>query len=269
MEEHRILPKGADETKLVEDRILKLSRNVITPAEWLNMLFAAETVLPRQNGKRVKPFDLNLIELRSQPHMILFAAILQGVGSEDTYRTNRRYQLRDWLRITLSFAELSLYVVPPARLNYAVDLCLEAIRAKEPMDSVVLVNALSAVDIRVVRQLVSAQNIGQWSAVVTARLGESCDAGDEIQANNDSGDPSDPDDYEHWLTESQTLVKVASDFFDWSGREEPEALGRLMSLVNSVDRPPDPDGPEEEEQEHGGSSSPSSYWTLERMFEDL
>ena len=200
--------------------------------------------------------------------MILFAAILQAVGSEDTYRTNRRYQLRDWLRITLSFAELSLYVVPPARLDYAVDLCLAGIRAKEPMDSVVLVNALSEVDIRVVRQLVSAQNIGQWSAVVTARLDESCNAGDEIQANNDS-DPNHPDEYEQWLTESQTHVKVASDFFDWSGREEPEALGRLMSLVNSVDRPPDPDRPEDEEQEHGGSSSPSSYWTLERMFEDL
>jgi len=182
MEEHRISPIGSDETTLVEGRILALSRTVMTPADWLNLLSAAEAVLPRRNGKRAKASDLNLIGLRSQPHMVLFAAILQAMGSEETYRTNRRYQLRDWLRITLAFADVSLYVVPPARLRYAVDLCFAAIKAKVPMDSIVLVNALSEVDIRVVRQLVSAQNISQWSAVLAWSLKEKCEAGDGIQA---------------------------------------------------------------------------------------
>jgi hypothetical protein len=201
--------------------------------------------------------------------MVLFAAILQAMGSEETYRANRRYQLRDWLRITLAFADLSLYVIPPARLNYAVDLCFAAIKAKAPMDSIVLVNALSEVEIGVVRQLVSAQTISQWSAVLAGSLNEKCEAGDEIQAGNDMGEPYDPDDYEHWLTESQTLVKVAVDFCEWSACEEPEELPRLRSLVDRVDRPPDPEVPEDEEREHGRLSSPSSYWTLERMFEDL
>ena len=269
MEEHYVFPKGSDETKLVVGRILELSRNVITPADWLNLLSAAETVLPRRNGKLVKPSDLDLIALRSQPHMALFAAVLQAVGSEETYRANRRYQLRDWLRIARSFADLSLYVVPPAMLGYAVDLCLFAIKAKAPMDSIVTVNALSLVDTRVVRQLVSEVNLDKWSCALIERLEEVCGTGDEIQANNDGEDPFDPDVYENWLTESKTLVRDASEFYEWSAREEPEKLSLLRSLVDSVDRPPDPDVPEDEDREYGYISSPSSYWTLERMFEDL
>ena len=268
MEEHYLLPKGIDETKLVEDRILELSSIVLTPAEWLNLLSAAEAVLPRQKGKRVKPADLDLSALRSQPYMVLFAAVLRAVGTERTFKANRRYQLGDWIRIALSFADISLYVVPPARLDYAVDLCQAAMNAKNPMDAILLINVLSEIDIRVVRQLVAAQKIGEWSAVLIGRLEEQCERGDDIQAHNDD-EPYTPDEYEEWLTESQTLVEIASVFYKWSGREEPDDVPRLRHLVEHVDRPPEPYAPEDEDREYSGPSDPSSYWTLERMFEDL
>src|ERR1039458_9488848 len=140
MEEHLILPKTPEKTKLVADRILALSRTVVTPADWLNLLSAAESVLPRNKGKVPLPSEIDLVALASEPHMMLLATILRAVGSSETYRANRRYRLRDWLRIVVKFANLSMYVVPPAQLNYSVDLCMATLGAKEQMDSIVLLN---------------------------------------------------------------------------------------------------------------------------------
>lgn len=266
---HGISPRDRDETKLVERKILELSAVVVPPADWLNLLSAAESVLPKRNGKLVRPSDLNLMALRSEDSMILFAAILQAVGAETTYRTNRRYDMQAWVRIALRFADLSLYVVPPARLNYAVELCMAATSSQVNMDSLRLVNALSVVDIGVVRQLVSEQKIGEWSELIVSRLQERCEGGDDIQEHSDREEFYDPDDYEEWLTESRSLLEAARGFFEWSGGDEPDELSRLTYLVDTVEKPPDPDIPPYEERESYRPASPSSFWTLERMFEDL
>jgi len=273
MDEHYVLPKGSDETALVERRILALSSSVLTPAEWLNLLSAAETVLPRKDGKRLKPSDIDLVKLGSQPHMVLFRAILKALGSENTHKANRRYQLSDWTKIVSRFADLSMYVVPPSRLDYAVELCSAAISAESMMGGIRLVNALSAVDIRVVRQLVPRQKIKEWLAVLTGRLEDECATGDEIQTYNDD-EPFDPHafsdcpNYEDWLSTSENAIDATTDFCDWSDCEQPEELSQLKRLLNTVDTPTDRSAPEED-REYVRVASPSAYWSLERMFEDL
>jgi hypothetical protein len=116
---------------------------------------------------------------------------------------------------------------------------------------------------------VSAQKIGEWSVVLIRRLKKECERGEDIEVQNDGDEPYDPDDYEEWVSESQTLVEITTDFSEWSGWDEPEELLRLRHLIDSVERPPDLDVPGDEVREYSGPSSPSSYWTLERMFEDL
>ncbi|MGA2181536.1 MAG: hypothetical protein ABSH47_00775 [Bryobacteraceae bacterium] len=278
MENHSILPQGADEIRLVEERILALSGTVLTVAEWLNLMAAAGTALPRQNGKQKNPSDVDLMALRDKPQMRLFAALLRAIGAEGTYNNNRRYTLLEWARLVERFAELSVYVVPPARLEYAADLCQHAIRAatKTPWESILLMNALSEVDIRVVRQLVSAQVLNEWSEILEGTIKENCEIGEDIEARSDdldlpseSDEPSLRDKYDQWSSESEETIAAATGFYGWSGRQEPADLSQLRELTSRVDRPPYPDTSDEDDREYGRSTSPSSYWTLERMFEDL
>jgi hypothetical protein len=137
------------------------------------------------------------------------------------------------------------------------------------MEAISLINAVSDVEPRVVRQLVSAQKIAEWSTAILSKITEKCEFGEGIQYGNDNDEPLPPEDYEEWSTDSSRVVERAAQFYEWSGGEEPEALHNLRHLLDSVERPPDPEDDEPEEPERSSGVSSSDYWTLEKMFEDL
>ena len=269
MEEHYVLPKGTDESKLVEERIRGLSNAVLTAEEWLSLLAAAETLLPHNGRRRVRASDLDLDSLGRKPRMRLFRAVLDAVGAADTYNASRRYVLRDWLAIVRTFSTLSLYVVPPPSLGYAVNLCKSAMDSKETMTSISIISVLSEIDIRVVRQLVSGEKLDEWSVSLGERLSEQRREGEDIQSRDDDVDPYPPDDYDDWLAASERVISIADDFYRWSGRKELDDLGNLKDLIENVDRPSEPEEDEHNESRYVRATSPANYWTLERMFEDL
>ncbi len=193
--------------------------------------------------------------------MRLLEAILRAGGAPDTFSTNRRYSLLEWAGIVRRFSELSLYTLPPAPLGYAVVLCGAAINTVQPMQSISLINALSEVEPRVVRQLVSAQKIAEWSTVILSSIREQSESGEAIQYGNDHREPVSPDDYEEWSNESERMIQRATEFYEWSGGEESEALLDLRQLHESVERPPHPDEYEADEPEQSPSFSSSTYWT--------
>jgi hypothetical protein len=263
MGDHSIRPEGPAELDLVEGRILALSAQVVTAADWLSLMAAAETVLPRAGGKRIQARDLDLVGLQNEPKMRLVAAILNSVASENTYKTNRRYSVQDWAQIATQFAELSLYLLPPARLEFAVELCRDAIAEKSPMRAILLANALSEIDIRVLRQSIPIGVIKSWSDELIEELGDKC----SVESIDEES--WQPDEYDEWLKESKRLVSVAGKFYRWCVVKEPDDLIRLSALMTTVERPPEPDVSQDEEQEVSQVPAASSYWTFERMFEDL
>jgi len=269
VDDHFVRPTNAEESKLVEDRILGLTDAVLTPDEWLGLLSAAETLLPRKRGKLVAASDLDLASLGARPSMSLYRAILLAVGARGTYNANQRYRLSDWVAIARNFSVLSMYVVPPPGLAYAVQLCRAAIAASDVLDSVLVVNILSEIDIRVVRQLVSAKKMEEWSDSLTDRLREKCGEGEDIERSNDDRDSYDPDRYDDWLAGAERLIPIARDFYQWSGLQEPAELRDLGHLTDVVEKPRDPEPDDLDDSEYVRDPGPSNYWTLEKIFEDL
>ena len=269
MNEHYIIPQGPEELASTENRILQLPSIVLQSSEWLNVMVAAETVLPRREGKRLEAAELNLRALMSRPQMRLFAAILGAAGKRATYATNKRYRISEWTSIVERFAYLSLYVVPPAQLEYSGDLCSLALNEKYTRAAIRLVNVVSEIEPRIVRQLVSRGKIKMWSAELEAILKEKCSDGEDIDAANSSDEPHSPDDYYEWRSASEAIVELAYKFYGWTDENAPDELGRLDHFIKNVERPPDPESPDDGDRAYIRESSESSYWTLERMFEDL
>ena len=264
MGEHFIRPEGLAEVDLVKSRILMLSAQVVTATDWLSLLAAAETILPRAGSRRIQARDLDLVALRKEPKMRLFAAILDSLGSENTYKTNSRYSVQDWTKIISKFSELSLYLLPPARLDFAVELCRDAVADKFQMGAILLANALSEIDLRVLHQLVPMRTIERWSSALIEELSDKCSVGDSIDQESWQ-----PDEYDEWLKESNRLVFIAGAFYRWCGVEEPEEMIRLGELMVVVERPVEPDVFLDEDHEVSRIPTASNYWTFERMFEDL
>jgi len=141
-------------------------------------------------------------------------------------------------------------------------------KRSQPPQSISLINALSEVEPRVVRQLVSTQKMAEWSTLILSSTKEQSESGEAIQYGNDHREPVSPDDYEEWSNESERIVERATQFYEWSGGQEPEALNDLRQLLESVERPADPEDDQAEEPKQPSSVSSSSFWTLEKIFED-
>ncbi len=269
LHDHFVAPQGTEETDILEQRILRLSTSVLTVAEWLALLAAAETLLPRRSRGLVPPVELDLIDLRSRSWMRLFAAVICAVASKETYRSNRRYGLSDWTAIVLKFSKLSMYVVPAASLSYAVELCLTALRSGSAEAAIRCVNALYTVDPRTVSQLVRTPKITEWSEWIQDTLEKLCSQAEEFRAASDAGEPYDADDYDGWREECRDIEEVATAFYGWSRVSESAKLSDLRLLIQITIRPPDRSYGDDDEQIDPGAATPSEYWTLERIFEDL
>lgn len=73
-------------------------------------------------------------------------------------------------------------------------------------------------------------------------------------------------DEETWYADADVLVKLARGFYSWAPFQTPDEIGILDELMNNAVLPPDPDW-EDDHDRH--DDSPESYWSIERMFEDL
>jgi hypothetical protein len=72
-------------------------------------------------------------------------------------------------------------------------------------------------------------------------------------------------DYDDWYSDADGLVMLAREFYTWAPFPIPDELEKLEALMNSVQPPPEP----EPDYDDWHSGSGGSYWTIERMFEDL
>lgn len=69
-----------------------------------------------------------------------------------------------------------------------------------------------------------------------------------------------------WHGEASMLVDLARGFYEWAPFRAPDTIGILEGLVDTVVEPVDPEWePDYDLYEY----SPTPYWTIERMFEDL
>ncbi len=261
---HHIAAQTIEERALVAERIKGLSKTVMTAWEWHTLLTAAETLLPRRDGKRLNPVELDLAALGNQPRMQLFAGILHALAHEDTYQHNRRYATTDWTRILESFDDLSLYLLPPPTLSYGPALCALAMKDAPLLSSIRLANALSRMDIRVLHQRIRHQHLEDWNDAIVEVLRESIGVGEHIRTDDDVT----PDEYDDWRSQTKGVTKIADDFYEWSKHDRPDDLEELEQLISIVERPEPPDEDEPDIPSTAEERDPS-YWTLERIFEDL
>jgi hypothetical protein len=261
---HNISTQSPEEFALLIQRIRNLSTAVMTASEWQSILTAAETLLPRRDGKRRSPVELDLSSLNQQPRMQLFDAVLTAFAHEDTYKHNRRYSPNDWTRILESFADLSLYLLPPPILSYGPALCTLAIKEAPTLSAIHLANALGRIDPRVLRQRIRHQDLENWSDAIVEVLRESIGIGEHTKADSDAT----PDDYDDWRSHTRAVLRIADDFYEWAKLDPPEELQDLDRLLSTVQRP---EAPEEQEPDLPTTADErdSAYWTLERIFEDL
>ena len=74
------------------------------------------------------------------------------------------------------------------------------------------------------------------------------------------------EDEETWYADADLLVNLARGFYSWAPFQTPDEIGILEELMINAVFPCEPDWDDDHER-HG--DSPASYWTIERMFEDL
>ena len=71
---------------------------------------------------------------------------------------------------------------------------------------------------------------------------------------------------DNWYTDAFTLVELARGFYRWTTFQTPNTIATLEGLMNVVILPTEPDG---EPDDNWRDDSKETYWTIERMFEDL
>lgn len=75
-------------------------------------------------------------------------------------------------------------------------------------------------------------------------------------------------DYDAWYEDADTLVRLVHEFYQWAPLKIPdEFVMYLEELVNSVESPPVFEPVPDDDDWRDGSEE--TYWTIEKMFEDL
>ncbi len=126
--------------------------------EWRGILSAAWQVLPRCQKQLASPDEVDLRSFLGTTAGKILTAVLTSFSAQQTYSSNRRYLVKDWISLARDFYDLAPYVVPPKTLGFAYDL-LELAR-KTGDDS--LIEALSIVvrsEPMLVRQVAAAAEL--------------------------------------------------------------------------------------------------------------
>lgn len=74
-------------------------------------------------------------------------------------------------------------------------------------------------------------------------------------------------DYDDWYADTDSLVTLAREFYEWAPFPIPDELETLEELMGSVEPPPEFEPEPDHDDWRNGPAG--VYWTIERMFEDL
>ena len=73
-------------------------------------------------------------------------------------------------------------------------------------------------------------------------------------------------DEEGWYSDAAILVNLARKFYGWAPFQAPHTIAALQELMDDVILPEEP---ECERDDDWRGDSTETYWTIERIFEDL
>lgn len=254
---------------MVVTRLGELQGRVLRPQDWQSLLSAARLLLPRlPDGKLLQPAEANLVANSKSPTGKTLSSLVNAFSSLQTYLANRRYSLHTWMGLLRDFYILSEYLIPVPRLQYGSEVLRDARKQGETyfwqIASVIEPN-----EPIYVRQAVKDTDIELWSKSSIKRLKALCSKGERLLELVENDEPVDRDEYEIWEDSSREAISAATEFFRAFRRPRPAAIDRLRTLVREIPPPVDEDEVDKSNDDDAIPFEGSSYWTVDRIFEDL
>ncbi len=268
MGEHSLFPASERERDTLLNRISALRGHVMSAGEWRSMFSAARQLIPRKRKLAIDPSQLDLGSYAVSFEGKILSATLTAFSSIDTFNSNKRYELREWISLARDFYGLVLYLRPIPTLEFGAQIL---IAAKAESDDT-FVSALSVVgrnEPMLARQIASRSDIERWHQTLVERLTESFSTGEDYEGLASEGEVR-QDDYDSWFAQAEDTVGLVEEFFTAFNYPLPTEVARVKSLMEDIDRPPDPDSRDYEPSERSASGRPDpDFWSIDRLFEDL
>ena len=276
--EHAVVPTNEEEFALFLKRLTEVSEGVPSLKEWELLLVACDRLIPqipeepeptedaaemwrlfghKPPTKKTEPVDLNLDEFGYSWKGKIIRALLVGFSDRRTMENGGQFGLEDWTRLLSRFYNLSSYLSPPVYPGFTRELCNAL---TDSVDSIRLANLINNAEPLVAKQRITRTLLDTWKQVVEAEAIELTGHGEAF------GHGDDPDEFDEWQSNSKKLLSTVEDFARWGVADSLVAVEGLRSVLDSAERPFEPD-PGDYEAARLPTSGP--YWTIQRLFEDL
>jgi hypothetical protein len=277
--EHSVVPVGEEEFEIFLGRLRGVSQSVLTLRQWTLLLAACERLIPRKPetavktspgelelweilgqmspSERVEPSDLDLDALALTWKGRIIHAVLDGFSNKRTLENSQRFSTDEWVQLLAGFYDLTAYLSPPLYPAFTRTLLDDLPRSE---DAIRLANLVSVTEPLLAKQRITQAQLEEWKGDLEEMAAQLKDQGDGF------GIADDPNEFDEWQSDSKKFIATAENFGRWGTTEPLEAVSKLKRVLDSAERPHEPD-PEEESDRWAPESGP--YWTIQRLFEDL
>ncbi len=277
--QHSVVPVGEEEFQIFLEQLRGVSQSVLTLREWTLLLAACERLIPRKPETRVKStgsaFELwELLGQMAPPERVQSAdlnletfaltwkgriihAVLDGFSNKRTLENSQRFGLDEWVQLLTRFYDLTAYLSPPLYPAFTRSLLRDLPRSE---DTIRLVNLINAAEPLVAKQKITRASLEEWRSELEETAVELKNQGDGF------GFTDDPNEFDEWLSNAKKFIATAEDFARWGMSEPLSVVSELQQVVDSAERPNEPDSEGDSEQWMPESGP---YWTIKRLFEDL
>jgi len=262
--QHLISLHNSEQFDLLLDRIGHFSDSTLSEDEWNALLSSLSLIISFQEIDDLE--SISRAELReftqSDPGKIV-EITLNALGSATTYDNCRRFSLSVWINLLLKFYSLSVFIIPPPRVNYLHEILNDKKFSVYPEIGFKFLKLLKENEPLHYGQYQSFEKIKLINKSIHKKIDELIVMGSEIyKCDPDCFDYSE---YYEWESDSRSSIDFFDEFYDWSKIKKPNDkilnLETLLAEINPLE--------EDEEDDEDYERIDEEYWTIERLFEDL
>jgi hypothetical protein len=178
--EHTLWPQNDEEIELFLGRIEEVTRYSLSKNEWLSLLNAADTLVPRERGRRqtrkgwwtVGSYKTELAGERlaafsaSREGRVL-AAITHAFGKREARKNNQRLSIDEWFVLLEAYYECAPFCLPFARPEFLVEIVGMGV-AQSAEQAVKWVSLVAPYEPRVVKQILDPRALLELEAHISA-----------------------------------------------------------------------------------------------------
>jgi len=277
--EHSVAPVGEEEFETFLERLRGVSQSALTLRDWTLLLAACERLIPRKPETRVKSADaaFKLWELLGQKPPServesadldlealaltwkgrIIHAVLDGFSNKRTLENSQRFGADEWVQLLTRFYDLTVYLAPPLYPAFTCSLLSDLPRSG---DAIRLANLISSAEPLVAKQRITRTLLEEWRSELEETAVELKNQGEGFGFTDDSNE------FDEWHSNSKKFITTAEDFARWGTTEPLSVVTELKQVLDSAERPHEPDSEGDSEQ---WTPDSGPYWTIQRLFEDL